>query len=216
MFAGCYAAGNGVLQRRQIAGVVVSFAICFPGQRIKHTFRPTNHKRVLAPPYARVFYFRVVQPGRLPLARAEFVAELGNLLVLNAHLTRPYRASQRTQLATLVRSIGTWPGPVLVGGDFNAAPWSWTLRQFSDATDLRAAGPHLPSWPRRVMLAGRPVRFPMLQLQLDQVWLSGEATVIGAERGTDIGSDHMPLIVHLRLPGKHVLVSELGPRPLTR
>ena len=154
---------------------------------------------------------RVAHPGRLPLARAEFGTELGNLLVLNAHLVRPYRASQRVQLATLGQSIGSWPGPVIVGGDFNAAPWSWTLRQFSDATDLRAAGPHLPSWPRRLMLAGRPVRFPMLQLQLDQVWLSGEATVIAAEQGADIGSDHMPLIVHLRLPGKHVLVSQAGP-----
>ena len=159
---------------------------------------------------------RIVEPGRVPLARAEFGAELGNLLVVNTHLTRPYRASQRRQLATVGRSIRTWPGPVLVGGDFNSAPWSWTLRQFSDATHLRTAGPLTPSWPRRLMLAGWPVRFPMLQLQLDQIWLSNEAAVIATEQGADIGSDHMPLIVRLRLPGRHVLVSEMGPESLAR
>lgn len=154
---------------------------------------------------------RVAHPGTLPLARAEFGADLGNLLILNAHLVRPYRASQRRQLATIKRSIGNWPGPVIVGGDFNTAPWSWTLRQFSNATDLRVAGPHVPSWPRRLVLAGRMVRFPMLQLQLDQFWLSDEAAVVATEQGSDIGSDHMPLIVRLRLPGRHVLVSQIGP-----
>ncbi len=153
---------------------------------------------------------RMAFPGALPLARAEFGAGLGNLLVVNAHLMRPYRGGQRLQLATVKRAIGGWAGPVVLGGDLNATPWSWTLRRFSADAKLRAAGPYRPSWPRRFKLAGRVMRFPMLQLQLDQVWLSEEATVVSAEQGADIGSDHMPLIVRLRLPEQHVLVSAVG------
>lgn len=150
---------------------------------------------------------RLVYPGSLPLARAEFGPGLGNLLVVNAHLMRPYRTGQRRQLATVRRIIGDWSGPVLLGGDFNATPWSWTLRGFANRSRLRAAGPYRPSWPRRLMLAGRVVRFPVLQLPLDQIWLSEEAAVVSSEHGADIGSDHMPLIVRLRLPEPPVLVS---------
>jgi endonuclease/exonuclease/phosphatase (EEP) superfamily protein YafD len=79
--------------------------------------------------------------------------------------------------------------PTLVVGDLNATPWSTAL--LSPRTrDLRRTTGFAPTW--------RPFGGRWFGLPIDHVLASPHWQRVHAERGPDIGSDHLPLRVALR------------------
>ena len=93
---------------------------------------------------------------------------------------------QLEALADARQSLGE---RVAICGDFNAVPWSSSFRHLASAADLTDShGGHWlegswPSW-------GRLLRVP-----LDNCLVSRGVTVLERERGSDVGSDHFPLII---------------------
>jgi endonuclease/exonuclease/phosphatase (EEP) superfamily protein YafD len=77
--------------------------------------------------------------------------------------------------------------PALVVGDLNASYWSYALRDFLSATQLRPAalghGLHL-TW---------PTDLPFLQVPIDHVLIPDELGVLEFDRGAYVGSDHYPV-----------------------
>ena len=85
--------------------------------------------------------------------------------------------------------------PVVVAGDFNAAPWSMTFRRFREKSGLiecsRTHG-YLATWP-----TGLPA---WLRIPLDHVFASAGFTMLHRRAGEPIGSDHLPIIADLAWP----------------
>ncbi|KAB2849782.1 MAG: endonuclease/exonuclease/phosphatase family protein [Hyphomicrobiaceae bacterium] len=133
-------------------------------------------------------------------ALARFGAELNNLTVATVHLKWPQYSSQLAQLARAWDHLKDSKGEIILAGDFNAVPWSGTLRTFSANTGLRTTGGLAATWPARHHRTGRPCLWCVPQLQIDHVLVSSGIRVTAAAVGKDLGSDHLPVHVELELP----------------
>lgn len=100
------------------------------------------------------------------------------------------RNEQLARVATLASQAAQ---PVLVAGDLNISLWSPYYTRFAEQSGLRAARRGfgvLPTW---------PTHLPLLMLPLDHCLVSQEFAVMDCRTGSHIGSDHLPLLVDLRL-----------------
>ena len=104
-------------------------------------------------------------------------------------------SEQRNQeLAAISRYIQAQKLPVIVIGDFNMTLWSPYYQQFSkDAglKDCRQGFGILPTW---------TTRFPLLYIPIDHCLVSPEIIVMQIKTGTNVKSDHLPVIAELILP----------------
>ncbi|MDX2089978.1 MAG: endonuclease/exonuclease/phosphatase family protein [Kofleriaceae bacterium] len=120
------------------------------------------------------------------------------LTAVVAHLVPPmtsrwadYQTTQRDGLASRVAELA---GPVIVMGDFNATPWSRTLRGLVARTglcDTRAGFGVQASWHAAI---------PFMRIPIDHVLASCSIGVRDRRIGPDVGSDHFPVIVDLVVP----------------
>lgn len=97
------------------------------------------------------------------------------------------RDSLFTELAILVSNEDM---PVVVIGDFNASPWSYAFQDFVDATGLinSQIGYGLSAtWPTS----------PLTLVPLDHMLHSSSLTTVQRNVGPNLGSDHLPLLVHV-------------------
>ena len=102
---------------------------------------------------------------------------------------------RNAQLAELGRLVTTIESPVMLVGDLNATPWSHPFRRLIDRTGLASAslGQGVrPTWPA---VFPAPMRIP-----IDHCLCSAEFDVVRTRVGPDVGSDHLPLLIDLRLP----------------
>ena len=85
---------------------------------------------------------------------------------------------------------------LIVVGDFNLTPWSFTLKRQDKALRLRRWTRALASWPAgkfsRIMAAPAPF------LPIDHVYAGSDWRAVRIERGPALGSDHRPVVVTLR------------------
>jgi endonuclease/exonuclease/phosphatase (EEP) superfamily protein YafD len=101
-----------------------------------------------------------------------------------------YRNRQMLDLAAYVKSQTV---PTIVLGDLNMSMWSPNYQQFVRDTGFKNARQGfgvIPSW---------PVDSPLLQIPIDHCLVSPTIQVQQTQRGRNIGSDHYPLLVDLRL-----------------
>ncbi len=121
----------------------------------------------------------------------------GRVHVFVVHTLRfPWLGSQLKQVRALARLVRRVKGPKIVMGDFNATPFSVMLHTFVRGSGLKRQT-WLPTWPSWA------AQLP--QLAIDHVFISPEiARTGGPWIGQAAGSDHFPVIVHLKLknPGQ--------------
>jgi len=104
-------------------------------------------------------------------------------------------AHRNDQIDRVIQLVETLPRPVVLVGDLNTTMWSPWYRQLCDRGDLasvREGVGVLGSWP--VALPG------FMRIPIDHVLVSPDVTVGGCRLGEPVGSDHLPLIVDLRVP----------------
>lgn len=111
-----------------------------------------------------------------------------------AHKLKPWFASmveqQDAQLRARVNDIA---GPLVVVGDFNAAPWSAPSRELIDATGLRAPRLPVPTWPVEAGRFGVPI---------DNIFVRGGARLTDLQPfGDDLGSNHRGLLAEVAIGG---------------
>ena len=118
----------------------------------------------------------------------------GDVALAGVHETKPWYLG----LTGGEAEIGKWalrPGkatPMVVAGDFNAAPWSLRMRSLVREQSLRFAERPVPTWPASAGRFGVPI---------DHVLVRRGATILGlAPWGADLGSNHRGLIAELDLP----------------
>lgn len=102
--------------------------------------------------------------------------------------------SKRNQhLAELASYIQQQQNPTIAFGDFNTTMWSPYYKSFIRTTGLRNSRSGFgiqPTW---------PTQFPLLFIPLDHCLVSPSITVVNSRTGSNIGSDHLPLIADLAM-----------------
>jgi len=147
--------------------------------------------------------FDVVALGseRRPGLLARLPLEGGVLTVVTVHprqpLRRHYFHSRNEQLRAAASLVQRVSGPKVLVGDLNTSLWSPYYAQLMRHTGLynaRQGFGVLPTWP-----AYMPWRF--LMIPIDHGLVSPEIRVIKMRTGRYIGSDHLPIIIDMVIPG---------------
>jgi endonuclease/exonuclease/phosphatase (EEP) superfamily protein YafD len=147
--------------------------------------------------------FDVVPLGseRLPGLLARVHLGSGVLSLATAHPRPPlhrhtfrHRNEQLRDTAAMVQAL---PGPKILVGDLNTSLWSPYYAQLMRQTGLvnaREGFGVVPTWP--TFMPG-----PFLMIPIDHCLVSQDIRVIRLRAGRNIGSDHLPLIVDMVIPG---------------
>jgi endonuclease/exonuclease/phosphatase (EEP) superfamily protein YafD len=147
--------------------------------------------------------FDVVALGweRMPGLLARLRLRGGVLSVVTVHPRPPLRRhdfrqrnAQLRDAAAIVQSV---PAPKILVGDLNTSLWSPYYAQLvrhSGLYNARQGFGVRPTWP-----AWMP--WPFLMIPIDHCLVSPDIRVRTMRTGRDIGSDHLPLIVDMAIPG---------------
>ncbi|MGD1931970.1 MAG: endonuclease/exonuclease/phosphatase family protein [Leptolyngbyaceae cyanobacterium] len=117
---------------------------------------------------------------------------------------KPYAFHSRNQqLYELGQYVQTVDAPKIVIGDLNITMWSPYYKQLMRNTGLQNARQGfglLPSWPTKGTYRQIPNWASLLfSIPIDHCLLSPDLTVDNVQIGPNVGSDHRPVIIDLRL-----------------
>lgn len=172
-------------------------------------------------PYATVGGVAVI--SRLPKApgKSEGCVELGGLAwlrviaggrplsVASVHLNWPYPFHQGPQVDRLTGRLQSMPRPIVIAGDFNAAPWSHAVARMAEASDTEVAGGLRLTFPLR------PLPWvPAIDMPIDQILLPAGIVPAAVTVGPGPGSDHRSVVARLVLTADSGLVSGGAPEEL--
>lgn len=128
---------------------------------------------------------------KLGFVHAQLVVDGRELTVASFHSKWPWPDRQFFQIGALEETISKLKSPLILAGDFNAAPWSAAVQRvakLSNTTVLRGAPlSWKPMWKDR-----RDVLPPLLPL--DQIMASNDFIPVARRRMRDGGSDHLPVL----------------------
>jgi endonuclease/exonuclease/phosphatase (EEP) superfamily protein YafD len=126
---------------------------------------------------------------------ASFQTEGGKpFSVITTHMDWPIPVSrQREQLSALSGVLDKIEGPMILAGDFNSTPWSYSLRQFVANNDLVRETMNLLTFPMSWHYFGA-WRDTMPFLPLDHVMTRGGIVVREVGVGQATASDHLPVV----------------------
>jgi endonuclease/exonuclease/phosphatase (EEP) superfamily protein YafD len=115
-----------------------------------------------------------------------------DVTLVGVHLSKPLDEGLQEQEVSLVADIvKDLPRPLIIAGDFNAAPWSTALRRFLTKANLRYSYGYHPTW---------PVWAPWLGLPIDHVIVDGLRTIEARVWPDALGSNHLPVIAKVSAP----------------
>jgi endonuclease/exonuclease/phosphatase (EEP) superfamily protein YafD len=115
--------------------------------------------------------------------------------VASLHLHWPYPFEQGRQIDRLEDMLKDLPRPVLLAGDFNAAPWSHAVDRIAKASDTSIAGGLRFSFDIKLRDWTPPIAMP-----IDHILLPDGVTPLEVRVGPGPGSDHRSLVARLALP----------------
>lgn len=135
--------------------------------------------------------------------------------LMTTHMDWPYPIErQREEFAAAAAAANAIAGPLVVVGDFNSTPWSYTMKSFEAATGLKRETRNLITYPELFTVPpGLKRRLPFLPIEqkecvgdcgadllrtvpflpLDQVFQRG-MIVSELHLGAQTGSDHLPVV----------------------
>ena len=129
----------------------------------------------------------------LSAAWATYADPGGPYTVIGVHFVRPWPwGDQRTFVPSLLNFIArTDRRRLIVTGDFNLTPWSFTLREIDAQLAIPRLTRAMPSWP--ATRSGHASGLPAL-LPIDHVYAGPAWRLRSLQRGPYLGSDHYPLV----------------------
>ena len=133
----------------------------------------------------------------LGFARAEIMLNGTAYDLASFHSRWPWPFSQSKQWQSLQPELEALKNPLILAGDFNAAPWSAIVQNTAQITGTKVAPDLLMTWgPPNAAL--RPI-FGQL-LPIDHVMISPQLTFLSRQILADGGSDHYPILTRIKLP----------------
>ena len=131
-------------------------------------------------------------------ARAELWDDR-RLSIIGAHFSRPFEGLHMRQADALGTMAARLGAPLVVAGDFNAAPWSRLVRRAAAASGTGVLGGYRVTWRGAYPTPLGPLPAPWGQ-QIDQILLSPGFGVEAVRTVALPGSDHRGVMVRLRVP----------------
>jgi len=150
-----------------------------------------------------VAQFEVITLGseRLPglLARINHGGAMLSVITIHPRqpLQRHYFRQRNEQLRDAASIVQGLPAPKILVGDLNTSLWSPYYTDLIRHTGLHNARQGfglLPTWPTYM-----PVRVGMIPI--DHCLVSPDIWVFHMRTGWNIGSDHLPIVVDMEIPG---------------
>lgn len=177
----------------RLAGLYPHFQYCAGGQRAfvglysKLPFQPLNEDACSASALSTDRTARII---------VRFEPESGpHFSVATTHNDWPAPVTRQVeQFATLREALSTVEPPLLLVGDFNSTPWSYTLRGFVSGAGLTRHTFNLPTFPT-LWYYFRGWRPAIPILPIDHVMTRGDIAIHALDTGHPSGSDHLPVIV---------------------
>ena len=127
------------------------------------------------------------------MAIVDFAVDGAPASLVAVHLSKPYHDDAQGQdIALITQRLEGLDGPMVIAGDFNAAPWSHVFARLVDDNGFASPGGYRSTWPASFGAYGMPI---------DHVAVRGGA-VVTAIRALDdpFGSNHRGLWSEIRLP----------------
>lgn len=122
-------------------------------------------------------------------ARAVVTVDGQAVTVVATHLIKPYfDGSAEREVNGLIKLLSSLPGPVVVAGDFNAAPWSDNVARLVSEAGLLPAPTHPPTW---------PVELGPLAVPIDNVFSRAPLLITSIQSTPPLGSNHRGLMTEL-------------------
>ncbi len=151
--------------------------------------------------------FGIALLSRFPLQRARTVFAGGAVPTILAEVDTPrlaivathplppcgrkYSDMRNQQLAALPQWTRNRDRPVILVGDLNATPWSWTFQRLLRDGGLRDSA-------RGFGLQGTwPAIHPLVNIPIDHLLHTSGVIITNRLPGPNVGSDHLPLVVDL-------------------
>ncbi len=136
----------------------------------------------------------------LPSVVAKFSRSGREVLLLGTHPLPPgtaqMAAERNEQLQEIAEYVRQQKAAVILAGDLNVTSYSPYFTDLLDDTNLRDSRQGFG-----VQASWAP-RLPILQIPIDHCLVSPEIGVLDRRIGPDLGSDHRPVLVELRISGK--------------
>lgn len=145
--------------------------------------------------------YRIIAEGRIDRASkplliirwAKLDVNGDEVQIVGAHLARPFNPElQQADINSLTEFVLRQSGALIVAGDFNMTPWTFTLKTFTAATRLRRFNTFYPTWPMR----WRGTRLHPV-VATDNVFASHEFASLGTTVGPYLGSDHRAVVADI-------------------
>jgi len=142
-----------------------------------------------------------LEDGEEPLfnaAWASYASAGGPITIVGDHFSWPWPpGEQQAQSRGLADLLERFPqSRIIVAGDFNSTPWSFSLRRLDRRLGLERRTRALFSWPAQNTYGWR-VWPPIPLLPIDQVYAGKAWRTLSVQRGPRLGSDHYPVTVTL-------------------
>lgn len=120
-----------------------------------------------------------------------------DILLLGTHplppVTSQYAELRNDQLREIAAFVRRQTSPVIVIGDLNTTPWSPFF------ADLLADGRLRNTSEGRGLFASWPDWMPLARIPLDHCLVTEPIRVVDKRLGPEVGSDHLPVIVWIRI-----------------
>jgi endonuclease/exonuclease/phosphatase (EEP) superfamily protein YafD len=125
---------------------------------------------------------------------AELTTRTGKGYFLAAsHSVKPWLSGiAESEQVRLAAQYNWLSGPVVAVGDFNAAPWGYSMRNVLKPSGMKALRWPVPTWPAGAGALGVPI---------DHILVRGGARVVAVQPfGPDLNSNHRGLLAEIALP----------------
>jgi endonuclease/exonuclease/phosphatase (EEP) superfamily protein YafD len=179
-----YALGGPDVAARQLAPSYPYSSGCERGRRCSSLLLSKHPLRSVRRPD--------VPPGSHRFVIAEADVSGRNVTLVGVHLSKPLEGGlQERELSLVADIVKDLPRPLILAGDFNAAPWSTALRRFLTTARLGYSFGYHPTWPVWAHRVGLPI---------DHVIVDGLRAIEARTWPDAIGSNHLPVIAKMASP----------------
>jgi endonuclease/exonuclease/phosphatase (EEP) superfamily protein YafD len=139
-----------------------------------------------------------VSRAHLAGAWATYPTAGGPYTVVGVHFTWPWPAGpQQRMTLRLAEVLKRFPKDrLIVSGDFNSTPWSFSMRRQDRMFGLERRTRALASWPAGDF-SRLHVASPIPLLAIDQIYAGRAWRTVQVRRGPKLGSDHYPVVITL-------------------
>ena len=150
----------------------------------------------------RFGFISLPKENHRPLLKATISYDGRKIVLLCFHVISPQHpeavAHQRTELEALgdwgQRTLKNSSQDLIVIGDFNSTPWYSLFRQILSKSGLKNSQRGFG-----IQTTWHSILPPILRIPIDHCLHSKSLTTINRSVGSNIGSDHLPLFVELKL-----------------